>query len=87
MFLHYGPWIFKRRIERRHVCYIYTKCGHAYPMPEETVVCDNPRCKFSPKHPPTCTGAACKQTCWQYRQPTQQYSPQISGICPNCARG
>ncbi|KAK7679603.1 hypothetical protein QCA50_017314 [Cerrena zonata] len=22
---------------RRHICYIYTQCGHAYSMPEENV--------------------------------------------------
>ncbi|CAL1703131.1 unnamed protein product [Somion occarium] len=72
---------------RRHVCYIYSKCGHAYAMPEENMPCDNPHCKFSPAHPSTCTGASCKQTCWQYRQPTQQYSPQVSGSCPRCGGG
>ncbi|GJE88146.1 hypothetical protein PsYK624_042290 [Phanerochaete sordida] len=71
---------------RRQVCYIYTVCGHAFTMPDEHIACDNPKCKFSPVHPPNCTGDDCKRRCWQYRQPSQQYSPQLPELCPNCAR-
>ncbi|EIW61041.1 uncharacterized protein TRAVEDRAFT_46265 [Trametes versicolor FP-101664 SS1] len=68
----------------RQVCYVYTKCGHAQPMPDEQVPCNSPRCKFSPAHPKSCGGASCKQTCKQIRQYPQQMSPQIAGCCPGC---
>ncbi|KAJ3553316.1 hypothetical protein NM688_g3678 [Phlebia brevispora] len=71
---------------RRQVCNFYTLCGHAYALPEEMIQCDNVHCKFSTRHPPSCTGPSCKKTCWQYRQPPQQYSPQIAELCPSCLR-
>ncbi|KAI0668294.1 hypothetical protein C8Q78DRAFT_979931 [Trametes maxima] len=66
------------------VCYVYSGCGHVYPMPDQEVQCDSPRCKFSPMHPKSCGGSSCKQTCKQFRQHPQQYSPQIAGYCPGC---
>ncbi|KAM5542029.1 hypothetical protein V8D89_004339 [Ganoderma adspersum] len=71
----------------RQVCYVYESCGHVYPMPDQQITCDNPRCKFSPMHPKNCHGASCKQTCKQFRQHPQQYSPQMAGYCPGCAKG
>lgn len=71
---------------RRHVCYIYTKCGHAYALPEQIIECDRTNCVFSPNHPSSCSGASCKKTCWQYRQPTEQYSPQLPEFCPTCVQ-
>ncbi|OCH86173.1 hypothetical protein OBBRIDRAFT_738484, partial [Obba rivulosa] len=66
------------------ICYIYTKCGHAVPMVRHSVECDNRNCKFSRAHPSDCNGSKCKQTCWQYRQYPQQYSPHIAAYCPSC---
>ncbi|TBU41914.1 hypothetical protein BD309DRAFT_964251 [Dichomitus squalens] len=57
----------------RQICYVYESCGHVYPMPDQQVTCDSPRCKFSPTHPKNCHGASCKQTCKQFRQHPQQY--------------
>ncbi|RPD71274.1 hypothetical protein L226DRAFT_205728 [Lentinus tigrinus ALCF2SS1-7] len=50
------------------------------------IACDSPRCRFSPMHSKSCHGASCKQTCKQYRGHPQQYSPQIAGFCPGCAK-
>ncbi|KAI0342233.1 hypothetical protein BDW22DRAFT_172877 [Trametopsis cervina] len=71
---------------RRHVCYVYTVCGHAYTMPEEIIECTSVNCIFSRQHPTTCSGSSCKRTCWQYRQPTEQYSPQVPELCPICTK-
>ncbi|KIM52412.1 hypothetical protein SCLCIDRAFT_141149 [Scleroderma citrinum Foug A] len=68
----------------RHVRNVYLACGHAFTLPDELIVCDNRNCKFSPNHPPDCTPPKCKQTCWQYRQYPQQYSPNINSMCPTC---
>ncbi|TBU29294.1 hypothetical protein BD311DRAFT_756891 [Dichomitus squalens] len=70
----------------RQICYVYESCGHVYPMPDQQITCDSPRCKFSPTHPKNCHGASCKQTCKQFRQHPQQYSPQMAGFCPGCAK-
>ncbi|KIJ12571.1 hypothetical protein PAXINDRAFT_82700, partial [Paxillus involutus ATCC 200175] len=48
------------------------------------IVCENRNCKFSPSHPRDCVPPKCKQTCWQYRQYPQQYSPNINSVCPTC---
>ncbi|KAI0344948.1 hypothetical protein BDW22DRAFT_980714 [Trametopsis cervina] len=72
---------------RRQVCYIYRRCGHAYTMPDEIIVCASTTCIFSPNHPAHCTGPSCKKTCWQYRQPSEQYSPQLDELCPRCLQG
>ncbi|KAI0823824.1 hypothetical protein BC628DRAFT_481110 [Trametes gibbosa] len=69
----------------RQVCYMYMKCGHACPVPDQQVSCDSRHCKFSTVHPKNCQGPSCKQTCKQFRQHPQQHSPQVVGLCPNCA--
>ncbi|KAF9452990.1 hypothetical protein P691DRAFT_720397 [Macrolepiota fuliginosa MF-IS2] len=48
------------------------------------IKCDLAQCRFSPAHPPDCQLPHCKQTCWQYRQYPQQYSPHIDRFCPSC---
>ncbi|KAN0075560.1 hypothetical protein V8E55_011583 [Tylopilus felleus] len=68
----------------RHVRNVYLACGHAFTLPEELIVCENRNCKFSPNHPRDCVAPKCKQTCWQYRQYPQQYSPNINSVCPTC---
>ncbi|KAH7924072.1 hypothetical protein BV22DRAFT_1014025, partial [Leucogyrophana mollusca] len=62
---------------------VYLRCGHAVNLSSQ-IPCDNQRCKFSPNHPRDCVLPQCKQTCWQYRQYPQQYSPNIDRLCPNC---
>ncbi|KAF9534753.1 hypothetical protein CPB83DRAFT_754656, partial [Crepidotus variabilis] len=49
------------------------------------IQCDLATCKFSPAHPSNCRPPKCTQTCWQYRQFPQQYSPKIDRNCPACA--
>ncbi|KAI0089595.1 hypothetical protein BDY19DRAFT_943150 [Irpex rosettiformis] len=44
-----------------------------YGQPEQVIQCDSINCIFSPNHPKTCAGASCKRTCWQYRQPSEQF--------------
>ncbi|KAJ3722525.1 hypothetical protein C8R42DRAFT_45518 [Lentinula raphanica] len=67
----------------RRVRNIYTRCGHGVNLPEEEIKCDLVNCKFSPAHRPNCPN--CSQTCWQYRQYPQQYSPHIDRLCPTCS--
>ncbi|KIP02804.1 hypothetical protein PHLGIDRAFT_20396 [Phlebiopsis gigantea 11061_1 CR5-6] len=55
-------------------------------MPEQIIPCDGTNCIFSPNHPSDCSGSTCKKKCWQYRQPSEQYSPQIPEFCPNCVQ-
>ncbi|KAF9009699.1 hypothetical protein BDQ17DRAFT_1300625 [Cyathus striatus] len=71
----------------RQVCNVYTQCGHAQPLPDEVIQCDNPNCKFSTTHPATCVPPQCTRTCWQYRQYPEQYSPHIDRLCPACSGG
>ncbi|KAG1778344.1 hypothetical protein EV702DRAFT_1095817, partial [Suillus placidus] len=68
----------------RHVRNVYLRCGHTFNIPDESIVCDDSRCKFSPNHPATCLPPTCKSTCRQYRQYPQQYSPNINRFCPAC---
>ncbi|KAJ8595829.1 hypothetical protein M405DRAFT_279210 [Rhizopogon salebrosus TDB-379] len=68
----------------RRVRNVYTRCGHAVNLHDELIVCDSPRCRFSPNHPSTCVLPVCRQTCCQYRQYPQQYSPNIDRACPDC---
>jgi len=68
----------------RHVRHVYLACGHAFTLPEEHIVCEQRNCRFSPSHPPDCVLPKCRQTCWQYRQYPQQYSPNIHSACPTC---
>ncbi|KAI0346808.1 hypothetical protein BDW22DRAFT_1321515, partial [Trametopsis cervina] len=49
------------------------------------IKCESTTCKFSPVHPPDCVPPSCSQTCWQYRQYPEQYSPHIGAVCPHCA--
>ncbi|KII94925.1 hypothetical protein PLICRDRAFT_33756 [Plicaturopsis crispa FD-325 SS-3] len=69
----------------RQVRNVYSKCGHGITLPDEEIKCDLRNCKFSPVHPKNC-GPRCSQTCWQYRQFPQQYSPKIDRLCPDCVR-
>lgn len=69
---------------RRRVHNFYTVCGHTHILPEELVECDSRWCKFSRNHSPNCTD--CKNTCWQYRQYPQHYTPHINGKCQECLR-
>ncbi|TFK65173.1 hypothetical protein BDN72DRAFT_773705, partial [Pluteus cervinus] len=64
---------------------VYLRCGHADNMVRIVVQCDDPQCIFSTSHPPTCGGPSCRQTCWQYRQYPEQYSPNIDRYCPICS--
>ncbi|TFK71774.1 hypothetical protein BDN72DRAFT_764355, partial [Pluteus cervinus] len=48
------------------------------------IKCDLVNCRFSPVHPSTCQAPQCTQTCWQYRQFPQQYSPHLDKLCPAC---
>ncbi|KAF9478158.1 hypothetical protein BDN70DRAFT_809379, partial [Pholiota conissans] len=50
------------------------------------IKCDLVNCKFSPAHPKTCQPPSCTQTCWQYHQYPQQYSPHIEKACPACSK-
>ncbi|KAG2126816.1 hypothetical protein DEU56DRAFT_821789 [Suillus clintonianus] len=68
----------------RRVRNVYLRCGHAINLPDQLITCENTRCKFSPNHPTTCGPPTCKQTCCQYRQYPQQYSPNINSFCPTC---
>ncbi|TCD69861.1 hypothetical protein EIP91_005938 [Steccherinum ochraceum] len=52
---------------------VYLGCGHAITEPDVEIKCTDTKCIFSPNHPSTCTGAACKEKCWQHRQFPQQY--------------
>ncbi|GLB35663.1 hypothetical protein LshimejAT787_0212280 [Lyophyllum shimeji] len=70
---------------RRQVCNVYLVCGHRLQLPDETITCDSEYCKFSPRHPPSCQPPRCTQTCWQYRQWPEQYSPNINSLCPTCS--
>ncbi|KAK0210082.1 hypothetical protein DFS33DRAFT_1402003 [Desarmillaria ectypa] len=63
---------------------IYLRCGHAVNLPEETVVCEQSNCKFSPFHPASCRPPSCQKTCWQYRRYPEQYNPNIDKYCPSC---
>ncbi|KAI5890522.1 uncharacterized protein SCHCODRAFT_02506897, partial [Schizophyllum commune H4-8] len=49
------------------------------------IQCTSRTCKFSPNHPPTCVPPRCTQTCWQYRQFPEQYSPNVNSYCPSCS--
>ncbi|KAF9568954.1 hypothetical protein CPC08DRAFT_678528, partial [Agrocybe pediades] len=64
---------------------VYKKCGHGITLPDEEIKCDLTTCKFSPAHPRDCQPPRCTQTCWQYHQYPQQYSPHIDKLCPACA--
>ncbi|PFH51382.1 hypothetical protein AMATHDRAFT_142569, partial [Amanita thiersii Skay4041] len=48
------------------------------------IKCNSARCKFSPAHPEGCLPPKCTQSCWQYRQYPQQYSPHLDKLCPKC---
>ncbi|KJA29898.1 hypothetical protein HYPSUDRAFT_245224 [Hypholoma sublateritium FD-334 SS-4] len=50
------------------------------------IKCDLPNCKFSPAHPSSCRPPKCTESCWQYRQYPQQYSPHIDSACPTCSK-
>ncbi|PBK91109.1 hypothetical protein ARMGADRAFT_1111058 [Armillaria gallica] len=69
---------------RRQVRNIYTRCGHAYTLPEEYIQCEQSNCKFSLFHPASCKPPACLRTCWHRRFP-EQYSPHIDSYCPACS--
>ncbi|KAK0206870.1 hypothetical protein DFS33DRAFT_1317610 [Desarmillaria ectypa] len=69
----------------RQVRNIYTRCGHGVTLPDEEIKCDLVQCKFSMAHPKTCKPPTCNQTCWQYHQYPQQYSPNINALCPQCS--
>ncbi|KAF8136330.1 hypothetical protein EV363DRAFT_1319320 [Boletus edulis] len=68
----------------RRVQNTYKRCGHAYDLPDQMIECDNQHCRFSPTHPSTCVPPVCTETCWQFRQFPQQYTPQIDAFCPVC---
>ncbi|KAF7775897.1 hypothetical protein Agabi119p4_4290 [Agaricus bisporus var. burnettii] len=68
----------------RRVRNVYKRCGHAQNMQDEEIKCDLMKCRFSPAHPAECQPPICKETCWQYRQYPQQYSPHIDRLCPDC---
>ncbi|KAH8094814.1 hypothetical protein BXZ70DRAFT_1009765 [Cristinia sonorae] len=69
----------------RRVTNFYVQCGHGVPKPDEEIKCGAKNCIFSPNHPPTCQGRACKEKCFQHHQFPQQYSPHKEGKCPTCA--
>ncbi|KAI0375793.1 hypothetical protein BV20DRAFT_959844 [Pilatotrama ljubarskyi] len=68
----------------RQVRTIYKKCNHAVNAPDEDIRCDRTNCIFSPNHPPTCSGEACKRSCWHYRAAPQQYTEEKDLYCPYC---
>ncbi|KAJ8486882.1 hypothetical protein ONZ51_g4545 [Trametes cubensis] len=70
---------------RRQVRTIFKRCNHAVTAPDEEVRCDSTQCIFSPNHPATCSGEACKKRCWQYRPAPQQYTEEKETYCPYCA--
>ncbi|KAF9057996.1 hypothetical protein BJ165DRAFT_1521324 [Panaeolus papilionaceus] len=82
IFLHpsYSDMCYWRRVRN-----IYKKCGHGVTLPDEEIKCDLVNCKFSPAHPNDCNPPQCTQSCWQYRQFPQQYSPHIDKACPQCS--
>ncbi|KAF8913755.1 hypothetical protein CPB84DRAFT_1757435 [Gymnopilus junonius] len=69
----------------RRVRNIYKQCGHGVTLPDEEIKCDLVNCKFSLAHPADCKPPRCTQTCWQYHQFPQQYSPHIDKACPACS--
>ncbi|KAJ6547535.1 hypothetical protein B0H19DRAFT_1166169 [Mycena capillaripes] len=70
----------------RQVRHNYTVCGHVWDIPQEEILCQSTRCKFSPQHPQNC-GPNCRQTCWQYHQFPEQHTRTIAGRCPRCTQG
>ncbi|KAJ6596863.1 hypothetical protein DFH09DRAFT_1132934 [Mycena vulgaris] len=67
----------------RQVQHTYTGCGHIYQVPNQEILCESARCKFSPAHPKKC-GPNCSSTCWQYHQFPEQHVLTIAGRCPRC---
>ena len=50
---------------RPYLFVLHNACSRLPCQPDEYITCDNPKCKFSPAHPPTCSGESCKRGCWQ----------------------
>ncbi|SJK98985.1 uncharacterized protein ARMOST_02266 [Armillaria ostoyae] len=71
---------------RRQVVNVYIRCGHTINLPEEVIRCEQPNCKFSLFHPPSCRPPACLRTCWQYLRYPEQYTPRINKYCPSCSQ-
>ncbi|KAF8889804.1 hypothetical protein BD779DRAFT_1438836, partial [Infundibulicybe gibba] len=67
---------------------VYLRCGHAETLVStpEQIMCESRTCKFSVHHPPTCVPPRCTETCWQYRQYPEQYSPNLDRLCPSCCQ-
>ncbi|THH19921.1 hypothetical protein EW146_g1358 [Bondarzewia mesenterica] len=51
------------------------RCQHAIALPDEEIVCELTRCKFSSKHPAKCP--QCTQTCWQYIRNSTSHKSMI----------
>ncbi|KAL6308986.1 hypothetical protein BKA93DRAFT_814916 [Sparassis latifolia] len=58
----------------------YRRCGHYIDL----IQCADRYCKFSSTHPNDCVPPQCTESCWQYRQFPQQYTPVIDNFCPVC---
>ncbi|KAJ6456937.1 hypothetical protein C8R45DRAFT_1033915 [Mycena sanguinolenta] len=65
---------------------LYLRCGHAENLPPIEVKCGNKDCKFSPNHPPSCVPPSCRQSCNQYHQFPEQYTPHLDEVCSSCTR-
>ncbi|KAM5534264.1 hypothetical protein V8D89_010874 [Ganoderma adspersum] len=71
---------------RRQVRTLFKNCNHGVTVPDEIVQCYGDNCIFSPNHPSTCTGDACKKRCWHYRPAPQQYTEEKDAFCPACVK-
>ncbi|KAF9559493.1 hypothetical protein CPC08DRAFT_515448 [Agrocybe pediades] len=69
----------------RQVVFFYGQCGHCIPLPDEHILCESMRCRFSTNHPSTCLPPQCRQTCAQQHGYPQRHIVTKHGKCPVCA--
>src|ERR1700755_2164971 len=61
-------------------------CGHTLPFSQPHLVsCSNRNCTSSPQHPLSCQGPACRESCMQVLDHSQEWAMLVaSAFCPMC---